>query len=74
MLYAHERASISSKCRDLAGIVNPETSTQKELGKTQMKRDKTDVLKLVQTLQSWTNPFETSEQLSGLSSATVASS
>ncbi|CAC5401974.1 unnamed protein product [Mytilus coruscus] len=26
------------------------------------------------TLQSWTNPFETSEQLSGLSSGTVASS
>ena len=34
-----------------------------------MKRDKTDVLKLVQTLQSWT-----SEQLSGLSSGIVASS
>ena len=26
---AHERASISSKCRDLAGMVNPETSAQK---------------------------------------------
>ena len=33
-----------------------------------------DVLKLVQTLQRWTNPFETSEQLSGLSSGTVSSS
>ncbi|CAC5360780.1 unnamed protein product [Mytilus coruscus] len=74
LLNAHERASISSKCRDLAGMVNPETSAQKELGKTRMKRDETDVLKLVQTLQSWTNPFETSEQLSGLSSGTVVSS
>ena len=32
LLNAHERASISSKCRDLAGIFNPKTSTQKELG------------------------------------------
>ncbi|CAC5416825.1 unnamed protein product [Mytilus coruscus] len=60
LLNAHERASISSKCRYLAGMINPETSAKKELGKTRMKRDETDVLKLVQTLQSWTNQFETS--------------
>ena len=32
LLRAHELTSISSKCRYLAGMVNPETSTQKELG------------------------------------------
>ena len=39
-----------------------------------MKRDKTDVMKLFQTLQNWPNPFETSEQLYGLFSGSVASS
>ena len=55
MLNAHERASISFKCRHLVGMVNLETSAQKELRKTRMKRDETDVLKLCQTLQSWSN-------------------
>ena len=56
LLNAHERASISLKCRHLVGMVNLETSAQKELRQTRMKRDETDVLKLCQTLQSWSNP------------------
>ena len=39
-----------------------------------MKRDKNDVMKLFQTLQSWPNPFETSEQLYCLSCGSVVSS
>ena len=72
ILNAHERAAISGLCRKLAGLTNDSQFLSKELGAVRKKRDESDVTKLQNTVKSWCNPFESSDQLNSLSSGVVA--
>ena len=70
LLTAHSRALFVDKCRMMTGK-KEDNRLHKETGKSRMKRDEEDVQKVMEVVSSWTNPFQTSEELSSLSSGCV---
>ncbi len=72
LLTAHSRAAFVDKCRDMAGTRNDGSTAHKESSKTRMKRDEEDVKKVVEAINVFKDPFETSEELVSLSSGCVA--
>ena len=51
MLNAHERAAMSQKCRELAGLNDGNNIFSKEMGTSRKERDEGDVRKIKDTLQ-----------------------
>ena len=45
----------------------------KETGSSRLKKDEEDVVKVMDTIKNWRNPFDPSEELSSISSGCVAS-
>lgn len=50
-----------------------ESRLHKETGKSRLKRDEEDVIKVMEVVSGWCDPFEASEELVSLSSGHVAS-
>lgn len=70
---AHERAAITSACRKLAHEQEDSVSHQhKDVRSLRVARDEDDVLRVIDTLLSWVNPF-TQADLVNLSTGTIAS-
>ena len=74
MLTAHSRAKIVDKCREMTTTENSSENrqTHKENGQSRMKKDEADVQKVISTVLGWCNPFESSEDLTNISSGCVA--
>ena len=70
---AHERAAITSACRKLANEEEKSvTHLHKDLRSSRVARDEDDVLRVIDTLTSWVNPF-TQTDLVNLSTGAIAS-
>lgn len=69
---AHSRAAFVDKCR-LMTATELQSSTPKEQGSLRMKRDEDDVERVREVIINWQNPFETTEELTSISTGKLAS-
>ena len=70
---ANERAAITESCRKMAGLSTEKVFVSKEAGKARSAKDHSDVLKVVDALETMVNPFQPCEKLTSLSNGIKAS-
>lgn len=59
VLTAHDRARTLQICRKMAGMYDAQNQHHKETSSSRLKRDEGDVKKVMDTIESWVNPYET---------------
>lgn len=73
MLTAHARAGFVDKCRQMIAMSGNDQNMHKESGSKRLEKDEEAVIKVMETIRNWRNPFDSSEDLSSISSGCVAS-
>ena len=71
LLTAHDRATLTTHCRDLAGV-SDQLSAHKEAMPFRIRRDEADVQSLLSTMSTWINPFTDQEEVCCLLTGTQA--
>ncbi|CAI9737603.1 Hypothetical predicted protein [Octopus vulgaris] len=59
VLTAHDRARLLQICRKMAGMYDAQNQHHKETSSPCLKKDEGDVKKVMDTIESWVNPYET---------------
>ena len=75
ILTVHDRAMILQLCKEMAGLADTGSHIRKDSSAPRILKDEQDVQKVMDTIDSWVNPFstkETSDPLINIASGVTA--